>query len=253
VRFCRYALGDGSIQHGIVEGQAVVQVEGDIFGRYGATSQIHPVEEIVFLPPVNPTKIIALGTNFKRHAEEMDKPVPDEPKIFLKPPSALIGHKEAIVLPDVPGTVEHEAELALVVNQVARNIPEDRAQDFVLGYTCFNDVTARALQAKDGVYARAKGFDTFAPVGPWIETEAIWEDLVVEGWVNGTRRQRGELRDLVFGVPAVLAFVSRVMTLMPGDLVVLGTPSGVGPLQEGDLVQVVVEGVGTLENPVVEA
>ncbi|MBW1807571.1 MAG: fumarylacetoacetate hydrolase family protein [Deltaproteobacteria bacterium] len=252
MRFCRFALSDGSPRYGIVEGQAVVEVEGDIFERYGATSQIHPIAEIELLAPVNPSKIVALGTNFSLHAKEMGREVPDEPKIFLKPPSALIGHQAPIVLPKVPGQIDHEAEVALIVKRVAKNVPADQALDYVMGYTCFNDISARALQKKDGVFARAKGFDTFAPAGPWLQTDLVWEKLEVEGWVNGERRQHGALSDLVFGVPEVMAFVSRVMTLLPGDMIALGTPLGVGPLEDGDRVQVIINGVGTLENPVVQ-
>jgi len=233
-----------------VEGDAVVEIEGDIFGRFGATSKIHALTEIDFLPPVVPSKIVAVGVNFAEHAAEMKKSAADEPRIFLKPPSALLGHKGTILLPEVPGPIEHEAEVALVIGKPARDVPERRALDYVFGFTCFNDVTARALQHKDVVYARAKGFDTFAPAGPWIESDAIWEDMLLRCLVNGRERQRGALAKMIFGVPQVVAFVSRVMTLLPGDMISLGTPAGVGPLVEGDKVQVVVDEIGVLENEV---
>ncbi len=252
MRFCRFTSPDGGPRYGIVEGQAVVEVEGDIFERYGATSQIYPIDEIELLAPVEPSKIVALGTNFHLHAKEMGREVPDEPKIFLKPPSALIGHQATIVLPKVPGRIDHEAEVAIIVKRLAKNVSAEEALDYVLGYTCFNDVSARALQEKDGVFARAKGFDTFAPAGPWLQTDLVWEKLEVEGWVNGERRQHGALSDLIFGVPQVIAFVSRVMTLLPGDMIALGTPVGVGPLADGDRVQVKINGLGTLENPVAQ-
>jgi 2-keto-4-pentenoate hydratase/2-oxohepta-3-ene-1,7-dioic acid hydratase in catechol pathway len=250
MRFVRFLTPEGISRQGIMEKEAVVEVEGDPFGRYGATSRIFSRAEISLLPPVLPSKIVALGTNFRPHAEEMGREIPKEPKIFLKAPSALIGHRQAIRLPKVPGPIEHEAEVALVIGRVARYVAEDRAIDFVFGYTCFNDVTARELQRRDGVFARAKGFDTFAPAGPWVETEVLWENLEVEGWVNGEMRQRGALMDLVFPVPRVIAFVSSIMTLLPGDMISLGTPAGVGPLLPGDRVEVRVKGIGVLENPV---
>ncbi len=250
MRFCRFVQADGIPHYGIVEGQAVVEVEGDIYAGYGATSQIHPLAEVELLPPAVPSKIVALGANFRPHAEEMGHALPTEPKIFLKPPSALLGHGGIIRLPPVEGAIEHEAEIVVVMGSTARHLSPDQVMDHVLGFTCFNDVTARALQKKDGVYARAKGFDTFAPTGPWIETDLVWESLTVEAWVNGSLRQKGALSDLVFSVPEVLSFISRIMTLVPGDMIALGTPSGVGPLRAGDQVQVVAEGIGSLENTV---
>jgi len=250
LRFARFNIARGAPRHGIVEGDAIVEIEGDIFGRFGATSKIHLLTEIDFLPPVVPGKIVAVGVNFAAHAAEMKKNPGDEPRIFFKPPSALLAHKGTILLPDVPGPIEHEAEVALVIGKPARDVPERRALDYVMGFTCFNDVTARTLQQKDVVYARAKGFDTFAPAGPWIESDAIWEDIVLSCLVNGRERQRGALDKMIFGVPQIVAFVSRVMTLLPGDMISLGTPAGVGPLVEGDRVQVVAEGIGVLENGV---
>ena len=251
MRFVRFALNDGSIRWGIAEAEAVVEIEGDVCGRYGATDRIHDLRQVRLLAPVAPSKIVALGTNFKAHATEMGKALPAEPKIFLKAPSALIGPGAAIELPQVEGPVEHEAELAVVISRRARHVSEQTALEYVLGYTCFNDVTARRLQAIDGVFARAKGFDTFAPCGPWVQTDMLWQDLVVEALVNGDLRQRGPLSDAIFGVPAAIAFISRVMTLEPGDVIAMGTPEGVGPLEPGDTVEIRIEGLGSLENPVV--
>ena len=235
---------------GIAEDRAVVELEGDVFSEYGATNRIHAHDEIRLLAPVAPSKIVALGTNFAAHAEEMGRELPSEPKIFLKAPSALVGSDEPIVLPAVEGPVEHEAELAVVVGRTARRVAPGDALAHVFGYTCFNDVTARRLQAIDGVFARAKGFDTFAPCGPWIETETHWEGLTVEGLVNGDLRQRAPATSMVFPVPEALAFISSVMTLLPGDLIAMGTPEGVGPLTPGDEVEVRIDGVGSLVNPV---
>lgn len=250
MRIVRFSTKAGDIHWGIAEARAVVEVEGDVFGDYGATSRIHPLEDIRLLAPVAPSKIVALGTNFVAHAHEMGRELPAEPKIFLKAPSALIGTGAPIVLPEVEGPVEHEAELAVVIGRTARRVAPERALDHVFGYTCLNDVTARRLQAIDGVFARAKGFDTFAPCGPWIETDAHWEPLVVEGWVNGQLRQRAPLTDTIFPVPVALSFISNIMTLLPGDVISMGTPEGVGPLAAGDEVEVRIEGVGSLVNPV---
>jgi len=250
LRFCRFTTEDGPARWGIVESSAVVAVEGDVFSRYGASSEIFPREEVTLLAPVQPSKIIALGTNFRLHAEEMGRPLPEQPKIFFKPPSALIGHGAAIRLPDVEGNVDFEAEVALVIGKRCRHVESSQALDCVFGYTCFNDVTARALQRMDGVFARAKGFDTFAPAGPWIETDALWEDLELHGRVNGETRQSAALGDLIFGVPEVIAFVSSIMTLEPGDVIATGTPAGVGLLSHGDLVEVTIDGIGTLRNHV---
>jgi 2-keto-4-pentenoate hydratase/2-oxohepta-3-ene-1,7-dioic acid hydratase in catechol pathway len=243
-------LADGIPRAGIVQDQAMVEVEGDFLSRYGATDKIHPLDEIAFLPPVVPSKIVCLGANFKDHAEEMDRPVPKEPKIFLKAPSALVGHRSSIRLPDVEGKIEHEAEIALVIGKQGRRIPQSQVLDYIFGFTCFNDITARLLQKRDGVYTRAKSFDTFGPTGPWLDTDVLWEDLVVEGWLNGELKQRAALAEAVFKVPEVLAFISSIMTLLPGDMVVMGTPAGVGPLVPDDIFRVVIEQIGTLENPV---
>ncbi len=207
--------------------------------------------EVQVLPCVLPTKIVCVGLNYKGHAEEMGKPLPAEPLIFLKPPSAVVGTGEAIILPPSAGRVDHEAELALVIGQPCRNVSPGESLNRIFGYTCANDVTARDLQARDGLYARAKGFDTFCPVGPWIETEvADPRNLAVRTLVNGELRQDGHTRDMIFGPAELVAFVSRVMTLHPGDIILTGTPPGVGPLAAGDTVTIEIENVGLLMNPV---
>jgi len=251
VRFCRFTHGDSIPCQGLIEGSRIVELSGDFLGRFERTEQWVALSAARLLPPVAPSKIVAVGVNFLKHAAEMGKALPEEPKIFLKAPSALIGHRDPVVLPLVPGAIEHEAEVAVVIGQRARHVSVERALAYVFGYTCLNDVTARIYQKIDGVYARAKGFDTFAPMGPWIETEVSWEALEVEGWVNGTRRQHGALREAIFSVPRIISFVSRVMTLFPGDVISMGTPAGVGPLQPGDEVEVRVPGVGSLSNPVI--
>jgi 2-keto-4-pentenoate hydratase/2-oxohepta-3-ene-1,7-dioic acid hydratase in catechol pathway len=251
VRFVRFAPPGGPARWAIAEAEALVEIEGDVFARYGATSRIWSLDEVELLAPVAPSKIVCLGTNFADHAAEMGKPLPAEPKIFLKAPSALLGPGRPIELPQVEGSIEHEAELGVVIGKRARHLTPDQALGCVFGYTCFNDVTARRLQAVDGVFARAKGFDTFAPCGPWIQTDLDWRELVIEGLVNGRQRQHAPAGSMIFSVPVALAFISRIMTLLPGDLVAMGTPEGVGPLQPGDEVEVRIAGIGSLVNPVI--
>lgn len=204
------------------------------------------------LAPVAPSKIIGIGSNYRDHAAEMGKPVPAVPKVFLKAPSAIIGPGETILIP--PGTerVDHEAELGVVIGRRASRVKAEDALDHVFGYTVVNDVTARDLQKADGVFARAKGFDTFCPVGPAVVTGLDPAKLAVRCSVDGVTRQDGSTADMVFDVAALVAFVSGVMTLEPGDLIATGTPAGVGPLSAGQAVVVSVEGVGSLENPVAD-
>lgn len=204
------------------------------------------------LAPVEPTKIVCVGSNWAAHAAEMGKPVPARPKIFLKPPSALVGPEEAVEIP--PGTerVDHEGELGVVIGRRCHRVRAEDALDHVFGYTCANDVTARDFQKEDGVFARAKGFDTFCPVGPRLVPGLDPAALRVRCAVNGQVRQDGAVADMVFPVAQILAFVSNVMTLEPGDLVLCGTPAGVGPIVAGDRVVVSIDGIGDLVSPVVD-
>jgi 2-keto-4-pentenoate hydratase/2-oxohepta-3-ene-1,7-dioic acid hydratase in catechol pathway len=203
------------------------------------------------LAPCTPSKIVALGRNYRDHAAELGHDVPLEPLIFLKPPSAVIGPDEAIRLPAMSARVDYEGELVVVMGRRAYRLREDEDPlAYVLGYTCGNDVTARDLQQRDGQFTRAKGFDTFAPIGPVIATDLDPTDLRIETRVNGCVRQRARTRDLVFPVPVLIRFIAQVMTLLPGDLIFTGTPAGVGPLFDGDVVEVEIEGIGTLRNPV---
>jgi 2-keto-4-pentenoate hydratase/2-oxohepta-3-ene-1,7-dioic acid hydratase in catechol pathway len=209
------------------------------------------LEDIAVLPVVTPSKIVCVGMNFRDHAEEIGFPVPEEPVFFLKPSSAVIGSGQPVVLPAESGRVEHEAELGVVIGRAARNITPEDVPAHVFGYTCANDVTARDLQSRDGLFGRCKGFDTFAPVGPWIETEVPdLSSLGIRAMVNGELRQQGSTADMLFSPHEIVAAVSRVMTLLPGDLILTGTPAGVGPLEDGDEVRVEIDGVGLLINPV---
>ncbi|MGC8836899.1 MAG: fumarylacetoacetate hydrolase family protein [Anaerolineae bacterium] len=208
-------------------------------------------EEFRLLAPCAPTKVLAVGLNYAAHAAEAGMEVPEEPVFFLKPPSAVIGPEEAIVYPKLSRRVDYEAELAVVIGRRARRVAPEEALDYVLGYTCGLDVTARDLQRSDGQWTRAKGFDTFCPLGPWIVPDLDPHDLLVECRVNGQVRQRARTSDLIFPVEDLIHRASLVMTLEPGDVLLTGTPSGIGPLQPGDEVEVEIEGIGILRNVVV--
>jgi len=225
-------------------------VNGDIFGSFEEGAVIAS-EGLKMLPPVSPSKVVCIGLNYRDHAAEMKKAVPEEPLLFLKPSTAVIGPGAAIHAPQWAGRVDHEAELGIVIKKTAVNVKAAHAHEYILGLTCVNDVTARELQTKDVQYSRAKGFDTFAPIGPCIAVGLDGRDLSVRAYVNGDLRQDSRTRELIFTLPEIVEFVTSVMTLLPGDVIATGTPSGVGPLRPGDSVTVHVEGVGALTNPVV--
>jgi 2-keto-4-pentenoate hydratase/2-oxohepta-3-ene-1,7-dioic acid hydratase in catechol pathway len=227
-------------------------LEGDLFGDYRPGAEIDE-KGLQFLAPVQPSKIVAIGLNYKDHAAEMKKALPEEPLVFMKPASAVVGPEQPIWIPEWAGRIDHEAEMAVVIGRRAGRVPVSQAMDYVLGVTCLNDVTARELQVKDVQYTRAKGFDTFAPIGPCIAVNLDPANLAIEGWVNGEKRQSSNTNQLIFPVPELVAFVTRFCTLEPGDVITTGTPSGVGALKPGDRVMVKVEGVGTLSNPCVAA
>lgn len=257
MKICRF-LKDDVEMWGIVEDGAVFAVERgpfDIDQSVGLkrTGESHGLDDVRFLPPSSPSKIVAIGLNYSAHAAEFNKPVPEEPLLILKPSTAVIGHGGEIVYPShMSRRVDYEGELALVIGKRAKDVPVERAGEHILGYTCFNDVTARDLQAKDVQYTRAKGFDTFACVGPWIETELDPTDVRIETRLNGEKRQDSSTGDMIFDVFTVLSFVTSVMTLLPGDIITTGTPSGIGRIKPGDTVEVSIDGVGTLRNAVVD-
>jgi 2-keto-4-pentenoate hydratase/2-oxohepta-3-ene-1,7-dioic acid hydratase in catechol pathway len=236
-----YVVQDGGVTRRLV---------GELFGQWSAGDEIADGVAGRVLAPVTPSKIVAVALNYKAHAAEQGKPLPPEPLFFLKPSTAVIGPGDPIVLPPGVGRVDHEAEVAVVIGKRATRVPAERAAEHILGVTCVNDVTARELQKKVGHYTRPKGFDTFAPMGPCIAVGLDWSNLRVRAWVNGAARQDSSTADLIFPVAELLAFISSVMTLLPGDIISTGTPSGIGPLLPGDTVRVEVEGVGSLENPV---
>ena len=236
-----YRLFDGDP----FDGRAGSKTLKDALARAGR--EVKPAR---VLCPVAPSKIVAIGLNYKDHAAEMNKPLPSEPLMFLKPPTAVIGPGDAIRIPPNVGEIHYEAELGVVIGRRASRVSADDAMEHVLGLTCLIDVTARELQRKDIQYTRAKGFDTFAPIGPCIAVGLDPSALDVEGWLNGERKQASNTRQLIFAVPQIVAFVSSVMTLLPGDVIATGTPSGVGPLKSGDTFTVKIDGIGELTNTV---
>lgn len=259
MRIARFAKGDG-VAYGVVEGepdagQAIAELYGHPFGIDPAgvrfTGQRYPLTEVRLLAPVLPSKVVAVEKNYAAHAREMGDETPQEPVLFLKPSTSVTGHGDRIAYPvKLTDRVDYEGELAVVIGRLCRDVPKERAEDVIFGYTCANDVTARDLQARDGQWTRAKGFDTFCPLGPWIETGTNPSDLSITTTLNGDVRQHARTSELLWDVPSLVAFVSSVMTLLPGDVLLTGTPEGVGPLADGDEVSVIVESIGTLTNRV---
>ncbi len=265
MKYCRFQIDSGTGYGLIEEVDGVEQIVRLMEPPKGAPPvSLHhaggveippiPVASTKLLVPLAPSKIVCVGRNYRDHAAELGHEVPAEPLIFLKPPSALIGPHEAIHRPRISQRVDHEAELGVVIGRRCARLSEhDAVRPYILGYTCVNDVTARDLQEKDSQWTRAKGFDTFCPVGPVVSTDPDpWAGVNVEARVNGEVRQHGNTRDFLFPLDRIIRYISRIMTLYPGDLIATGTPAGVGPLQAGDLVEITVEGVGTLTNVVVE-
>ncbi|MBI5286746.1 MAG: fumarylacetoacetate hydrolase family protein [Deltaproteobacteria bacterium] len=250
MRLARF-LKDGLIKFGIVEGQDVVEIDGSIFEGFKRLNTTHRLQDVRLLAPCEPSKIVAIGLNYRAHAAEFNKPLPEEPMLFLKPSTAVIGAGDTIVYPShMSRRVDYEGELGVVIGKKAYMVPKELVKEYILGYTCFNDVTARDLQGKDILYTRAKGFDTFAPMGSYIETGLNPLDVRIETFLNGERRQDTSTSDMIFDVCHLLSFISHVMTLLPGDVIATGTPSGVGSMKPGDTVEVRVEGIGSLVNTV---
>ncbi|GLW06111.1 hypothetical protein Misp01_12410 [Microtetraspora sp. NBRC 13810] len=255
MRIARFSTGEG-VTFGVVDGgpgQEFVQaISGHPFGAIQFSGERLPLAEVRLVAPILPSKVVAIGKNYAEHAREMGGEPPAEPVIFSKPSTSVIGPREAIAYPEkLSERVDFEGELAVVIGRLCREVPVERASEVIFGYTCANDVTARDLQAKDGQWTRAKSFDTFCPLGPWIQTELDPSDLAITTTVNGEIRQSARTSQLMHDVPALVAYVSAVMTLIPGDVILTGTPAGVGPLSVGDEVGVGIEGIGTLTNRVV--
>ena len=251
MRIVRYETEDSKKpKYGWLLADKVGEIGGNVFGRFRRKEAETPLAEVKLLAPSVPSKIVCVGRNYVEHARELGNEIPKVPLIFLKPPSAIISNGDTILLPPQSAQVEHEGELVVVIGKRGRNVTAENARKYILGYTIGNDVTARDLQNSDGQWTRAKGFDTFCVFGPWIDTEFDPADAILSCRVNGQMRQMASTRDIVFNVPTLIAYISSVMTLEPGDLVFTGTPAGVGELKNGDEVVVEIEGLGTLRNPV---
>jgi len=251
MRLVRFDM-QGRTGYGVLEGEHVYPLWEPPFNGVVKTGEVLTLGDVTLLAPCEPSKIVALGLNYRDHAKEFGLSAPDEPLLFMKPSTAVIGPEADIVLPPMSRRVDYEAELAVVMGRPAKGVAEKAAWDYILGYTAINDVTARDLQKKDGQFTRSKSFDTFAPLGPWIETEiADPDNVTVEAFLNGEQRQHANTNNMVFGVAYLVSFISRIMTLLPGDIIATGTPAGIGPMRPGDVVEIRVAGIGTLKNRVV--
>ena len=257
MKFCRFSSvssrqkSSGSIKFGLIEGDSIREISAPPWKEWKRGLRSLLLKDCRLAAPVLPSKIVCVGRNYAAHAAEFGHEMPKEPMIFLKPPSSVIGPGESIALPKYSQRVEHEAELGLVIGKTCAHLKDDEDPlSYLLGYTCVNDVTARDLQKSDVQFTRAKGFDTFCPVGPHIETELDPHNVLVEAHVNGTQKQSGSTSLMAFPVAFLVRWISRMMTLVPGDLIATGTPAGVGPLAAGDTVEVSVAGIGMLRNPV---
>ena len=250
MRIVRFRAGEKT-RYGVLEGQHIVEYAGTPYATFKKGRKKYLQSQAVLLAPVVPSKIVMVGLNYREHAEEMSVQVPTEPPIFLKPLSALCGPDDPIVVPPQARRVDYEGELAIVMKKRCRHVAAERAREYVLGYTCLNDVTARDLHLRDGQPTRAKAFDSFCPVGPCIATDIDPHGVDLETWVNGERRQASNTKHLIWPVEDLVARVSAIMTLWAGDVIATGTPGGIGPLQPGDKVEVRIESIGGLKNPVI--
>lgn len=257
VRIVRFTI-QGKDKYGLLQEKVIRGLRGSPFANFKRTGNAfafdgtsYKLDQVRLLAPCLPSKIVCLGLNYRSHVEELKLPLPSVPLIFLKPSTAVIGPDDKIILPRGRQRIDYEGELGVVISKQAKDVPEEEAEKYVLGYTCFNDVSDRHAQAEDVQWTRAKGYDTFAPVGPWIETEVDPDNLKLETYLNGELRQSTSTSDLIFGVSKLISFISGIMTLLPGDVIATGTPSGIGPLSPGDVVEVTIEKIGTLKNFVV--
>ncbi len=250
MKVARFSTG-GDPRFGIVDGDELVVLRGDpLFSGFDTTDERVPLDDVRLLAPVIPrSKIVCVGLNYAEHQTEMGEESRSEPLLFLKPNTAIVGPGEFIQLPPIAGPIEHEGELAVVIGKIAKSISAEDYADYVFGYTIANDVTARAVQNADGQWARAKGFDTFCPIGPVIETELDFSELEITTQVDHESRQHGNTRDMLHSIPDIIAYASNIWTLLPGDLILTGTPAGEKGFTDGQVVSVTIDGIGTLTNP----
>ncbi|WP_028813747.1 fumarylacetoacetate hydrolase family protein [Streptomyces flavidovirens] len=256
MRIARFSI-DGNVAFGSVEGERPDDLVLDIikgipYADFELSGVKVPLSKVRLLPPVLPSKVVAVGRNYAEHAAELGNEVPDAPLTFFKPSTSVTGPGDDIAYPSFSSELHHEAELAVVIGRMCREVPRERAKEVILGYTCANDVTARDVQQREKQWARAKGFDTACPLGPWVETDLDPGDLAIQCTVNGAQRQLGRTSDMVRSVEDLIVHISEAMTLLPGDVILTGTPAGVGPLNVGDEVAVTIEGIGTLTNKVIK-
>lgn len=251
MQLVRFASPGGTPGYGLLDGDRVREIYGSIYGSFKVGTRSWSLDQVTLHAPAQPGKIIGVARNYAEHAEELGNKVPTEPMLFIKASTSIIGPGDPIIIPHDVGRVDYEGELAVVIRRKARYVAESDAAQYILGYTCLNDVTARDLQKRDTKFARAKGFDSFCPIGPWLVTGISPLNRRIRTTVNGEVRQDGDTRDMIHGIWALIAFISRIMTLQPGDVIATGTPRGVGPIVPGDKVCVEIEGIGTLENPVI--
>lgn len=251
VKIVRY-LADGSARLGLIEGNDVREARGNLFGELTAGARVGSLADMKLLPPIYPGKIIAIGLNYAAHAAESNQPIPQHPIVFMKPPSSVIGPEQAIILPNGEDRIDYEAELGVIIGKRCRKIQAGQEESVILGYTCANDVSNRPVQmGRSGQWVEGKSFDTFCPLGPCIATGLNGNNLGISARLNGKTVQDSNTSDLIFNVHYLIRHVSNVMTLEPGDIIITGTPSGVGAMKHGDVIEIEVEGIGTLRNPVV--
>ncbi|HQA59827.1 MAG TPA: fumarylacetoacetate hydrolase family protein [Tepidanaerobacteraceae bacterium] len=239
---------NGNVSYGVIENNEIMLIEGDIFGDFVVTDTRVSLDEIKILPPVVPSKAVCIGLNYHDHIEETNSKVPDRPVVFIKPSTAVIGHMDDIKYPELSKRVDYEGELAVVIGKKAKDINVNEAKEYIFGYTCGNDVTARDLQPADGQWTVSKSFDTFLPLGPWIETELDPLNLEIRTFLNDELKQSSNTRHLIFDPYTLVSYISQIMTLLHGDIILTGTPSGIGPMKKGDKVVVEIENIGSLIN-----
>ncbi|NYT36424.1 DUF2437 domain-containing protein [Allopusillimonas soli] len=249
MKFARFSR-NGQTSFGVVQDGRVKALRSDLFEQPDYSGEEYALDDLQLLAPVQPGKLVCVGLNYRLHAKESGLPVPDEPMLFMCSPDAIIATGDTIVLDSDTDRIDFEAEIAIVVSKTCKNVPSEQAANFIFGYTCANDVSNRDLQRKDGQFTRAKSFDTYKPMGPWIETELDPDNVAIELRQNGETRQSSNTSDMIFSIGRIFEFVSSIMTLNAGDVIITGTPSGVGPMKGGDVIEISIEGIGSLSNKV---